>query len=603
MDDQYASLYSDDVVSVIDSLRLPRYGLGNYIKATMERALSSGELSTLRDLSRAGERLKGFVRTNFFKRLESSGHAFLLSIERHIRRNGVLLHALNNGLPVPIGSQDAALLDAIDEDENTVLGDVNNSDDRVSLGVQEETTSYADAYHVFSTQFHARFKWLAAELFTPSLKADLQADNDALQSILALVGHWSPAKDAKLETLEQLLSHRHPHDKVLIFTQFADTARYLERELRQRGIHHLEAVTGESPDPTTQAKRFAPQGQRVENELRVLIATDVLSEGQNLQDAFVVVNYDLPWAIIRLIQRVGRVDRIGQQADTIHAYSFIPSDGVEKLIGLRSRVSSRLREAGQVVGGDEAFFDDEEAASDLRDLYNEKAGILDEADGGEVDLASEAYQIWKNATDADPSLNDLIPNLPNVVFATRGHTVTPTQPSGALVYLRTPQGNDALAWLNEQGESVTESQIAILRAAACHPDTPALEHLPQHHELVEKAARRIVSEESQGSIGALGTVGSVRRRLYERLKYLQDTRDGSLFSDPEIPGILDDLLSAPLQEQARNTLGGHFRTRISDEALIRIVVQMRQEGRLTVPASDLKLNEPEILCSMGLVAQ
>src|SRR4029079_6459771 len=149
--------------------------------------------------------------------------------------------------------------------------------------------------------------------------------------------------------------------------------------------------------------RYAP-----DEELRVLIATDVLSEGQNLQDCSVVVNYDLPWAIIRLIQRAGRVDRIGQEADTIRAYSFLPADGVERIIRLRQRVRARLKENQEVVGSDEAFFEDDEADNPIRDLYSEKAGILDGDDEGEVDLASYAYQIWKNAIDADPALQEIV---------------------------------------------------------------------------------------------------------------------------------------------------------------------------------------------------
>jgi len=89
----------------------------------------------------------------------------------------------------------------------------------------------------------------------------------------------------------------------------------------------------------------------------LLISTDVLSEGQNLQDCAIIVNYDLPWAIIRLIQRAGRVDRIGQQADTILCYSFLPADGVERIIRLRSRVRQRLLQNAEVVGTDEEFFD------------------------------------------------------------------------------------------------------------------------------------------------------------------------------------------------------------------------------------------------------
>ena len=87
-----------------------------------------------------------------------------------------------------------------------------------------------------------------------------------------------------------------------------------------------------------------------------MIATYVLGEGQNLQDAHIVVNYDLPWAIIRLIQRTGRVDRIGQEASDILCYTFWPVDGVERLIRLHEQLRARLRENAEVVGTDEAFF-------------------------------------------------------------------------------------------------------------------------------------------------------------------------------------------------------------------------------------------------------
>ena len=116
-----------------------------------------------------------------------------------------------------------------------------------------------------------------------------------------------------------------------MFSQFADTVDYLEAQLKRRWVADMAGVTGSSADPTQLAWRFSPNsnqrpGQgKPERELRVLVATDVLSEGQNLQDSHVVVNYDLPWAIIRLIQRAGRVDRIGQMARGDSMPLFLPS--------------------------------------------------------------------------------------------------------------------------------------------------------------------------------------------------------------------------------------------------------------------------------------
>ncbi len=135
------------------------------------------------------------------------------------------------------------------------------------------------------------------------------------------VEHGTPDKDTKLAELIKLVKRDYPGQKVLIFTQYADTVRYLEEELKEHGVKAVAGVTGNSYDPTEMAWRFSPVSNekrddvRPEDELRVLVATDVLSEGQNLQDCAVVVNYDLPWAIIRLIQRAGRVDRIGQKAE------------------------------------------------------------------------------------------------------------------------------------------------------------------------------------------------------------------------------------------------------------------------------------------------
>ena len=137
-----------------------------------------------------------------------------------------------------------------------------------------------------------------------------------------------------------------------------------------------------------------------------------------MQDSHVIVNYDLPWAIIRLIQRAGRVDRIGQEAEQIYCYSFFPADKVEKIIKLRKRLNDRINENAGIVGSDEVFFEGNE--QNLRDMYNEKSGSLDDDnDDAEVDLGSQAYQIWKNATDANPDLKRIIPELPNIAYSTK----------------------------------------------------------------------------------------------------------------------------------------------------------------------------------------
>ena len=368
--------------------------------------------------------------------------------------------------------------------------------------------------------------------------------------------------------------------------------------------YQARLVSGDD-DPTNYVRRFSPVSNKKrdiipnDEELRVLLATDVLSEGQNLQDAAIVVNYDLPWAIIRLIQRAGRVDRIGQKAATILCYSFLPVDGVENLIRLRARVRQRLHENAEVVGTDEAFFEDEREREKLLDLYHEKSGILDGDADTEVDLASYAYQIWKNAIDRSPELQKIIPSLAPVVFATRAHRASPAKPHGVLVYLRTSEGNDALAWIGEDGSNVTESQFEILRAAECAPDTPALPRQDNHHELVRKGVDFVVTEENSVG-GQLGRPSGARFRTYTRLQRYAEHVRGSLFAPPELAKAIEEIYRFPLRQAATDTLNRQLRAGMTDEKLSELVLALRDDDRLCLVHEEDAPEEPQIICSLGL---
>ncbi len=654
--DPYGRLYSNRVVNTINALTLPRYGLGNYLALKPETPPTPHQTAIINGLSRAGVRLMGFCRTNLFKRLESAGPAFLLSIERHILRNFVFLHALENGLELPLGTQGAELLDPGYDDEDAEDALEAEDDDEINvdspradltplapLSMNEEgggakgwgvrfggkglraeadfRARAAEVYAVYRNTYQKRFKWLSGSLFTKTLTKDLLQDARALIAVLDFCGVWSPARDAKLAELRKLATERHGQEKLLIFTQFADTARYLKNQLQALGVQDVEAATGKSLNPTELAWRFSPEangkrdlisprpvgeGPGVRVELRILIATDVLSEGQNLQDCAIVVNYDLPWAIIRLIQRAGRVDRIGQRSDRILCYSFVPADGVERLIGLRARVRQRLIENQEVIGSDEAFFEDEQEANAMRDLYTEKSGILDDDGDTEVDLASFAYQIWKNATDADPALAARIEALPNVVYATKAHSPSPEAPPGVLVYMRTGEGNDALAWIDEQGQSITQSQLAILKAAACAADTEALPRSDRHHELTAAGMRHILDEEKSWG-GALGRPSGARFKAYERLKryreQLGNRRD--LFITEawlrDIEAVLEELYRFPLYQAATDTLNRQLKAGVDDHKLAELLLGLREDGRLCMVEDDKPRREPKLICTMGLV--
>jgi superfamily II DNA or RNA helicase len=627
--DRYARLYSDDVVDVVNGLSLPRYGLGNYLKTGADTLADANEKKLLENLSRAGKRLLGYCRTNLFKRLESSGQAFVQSLDRHILRNYIFIYALEEGLPLPIGTQDAEMLDpgnndidaeevqfTFDEDDagEVVEGETEAPEAPASLLPQVVTAnSYKarakQAYQLYQTQYRRRFKWLRSTLFRPALKKQLREDAEQLIGVLNQSGGWNSEQDRKLDRLYRLLTRDHPTEKVLIFSQFADTVHYLTAELTRRSVKNLAGVTGQSADPTALAWRFSPvsNGKSIlaEEELQVLIATDVLSEGQNLQDAAIVVNYDLPWAIIRLIQRVGRVDRIGQKAVEINCYSFLPAEGVERIIRLRARVTQRLRENGEVLGTDEQFFTDQQQAQDLRNLYTEKSDLLDEdPTETEVDLNSQAYAIWNEATKDHPALARKIEAMPDVVFSSRALEPTHEGPAGVLVYMRTTDGADALAWVDKQGQSVTQSQLAVLRAAACNPDTPTLPRQPEHHELVQQAVVQMINDEQMAG-GQLGPRTGARHKTYTRLRaYYNDLKvRAPLFASAELEKAIDAIYKYPLREVAKDILNRQMKAGISDEDLARLVINLRNEDRLSIIADEGERVDAEakIICSMGLV--
>ncbi len=619
LEDPCARLFRPEIVDGINRLELPRYGLAGYVKKTLPDGLPPLQGKIIDDLTRAGKRLMGFCRTNLFKRLESSATAFQLSLHRHVLRNYIFLHAIENKKEIPIGQQAAELLDSRFND--TSDGELDLDDEPLELpplGAWDEAhyqAAAAQVYDMIAATKARLFRWLDPAVFKPALAADLRNDAAELRSVLADTATISAAKDYKLQALIRLVHTEQPGKKFLLFTQFADTAHYLSDALTKAGVTSVDCATGQSENPAAQAWKFSPESNDKLNEhpptrqTRVLIATDVLSEGQNLQDASIVINYDLPWALIRLIQRAGRVDRIGQKAEEIHCYSFMPADGVEKIIKLRQRLTDRLKQNEEVVGSDESFFEHHTASDEdgLRDLYNEKSGILDEPEDDEVDLTSEAYEIWAQATKNNPELRKAIEGLPDVVYATKPHTPSATQPAmtppGVLAYIRTQQENDALLWLDEHGNTVTESPVRVLRAAACTPDTPALPRRSDHHTLVKKAVELVHEERSHDThAGRLGPKRGSRYRAYERLTDYLRHRQGDLFLTDQVRAAIQAIYDHPLTTETVDKLNRALRTDINDDDLAAMITNLHRDDRLVVEHHhDTSLKKPSILCSLGMV--
>jgi hypothetical protein len=182
----------------------------------------------------------------------------------------------------------------------------------------------------------------------------------------------------------------------------------------------------------------------------------------------------------------------------------------------------------------------------------------------------------------------------------------PDGKEGALVYIRTPEDNDALAWVDRDGTILTQSPLAIIRAAECTPDEPALERTDFHHEIVRTGVEHLMQEE-RTTHGALGRPSGARFKTYDRLKrWLEQQGDErNLFVTDhfvrDVEKAMGDIYDFPLFQSAIDALNRQLKTGITDIKLGEMVIALRADGRLCIKQDkDDTQNDMRIICSMGL---
>ncbi|MDG6998287.1 MAG: SWF/SNF helicase family protein [Nitrososphaerota archaeon] len=202
--------------------------------------------------------------------------------------------------------------------------------------------------------------------------------------------------DRKLSRLKELFDEDHIFEqggrKVVIFTQFVDTAKYLNEELKQTlKNHEVRLLTGQS-DPNTRKlilEGFAPKANNAPlgtKPIDVLVSTDVLSEGQNLQDANYCINYDLPWNPMKIVQRVGRIDRLMSDFPEVFAAVFLPEKELEDILGLLEKLEEKIQKVSNVVGIEATILGERENPKNFNALQRIRANddsLLDEMELGQ----------------------------------------------------------------------------------------------------------------------------------------------------------------------------------------------------------------------------
>ena len=344
----------NDIYRQLSELKLAVYAPVNYVhdshlkkyEELYDRVVGGGK-GKLRQADRE-KSLQSLMTTNLLKRLESSVEAFRQTLgslkENHTRTIGKIQKFNQSGgsnlsFRNPVESLDYDALEA-EDDDLTGLSDFKiGSKVQVNLGDMDLVL------------------W----------ERDLNADLDIISSLLYEMEKIKPEDDAKLQHLKEHIDNKikHPinpeNKKVIIFTAFADTADYLynnlHTELRELGINTGKVTGTGSPKNTLKAgydfqsilTMFSPRSKEKDlvmpadlGQIDVLIGTDCISEGQNLQDCDYVINYDIHWNPVRILQRFGRVDRIGSPNDFIQLVNYWPDISLDDYINLKERVENRM---------------------------------------------------------------------------------------------------------------------------------------------------------------------------------------------------------------------------------------------------------------------
>ena len=341
-----------------------------------------------------------------------------------------------------------------------------------------------------------------ADFKIEALRADIEGMTYSYYRAMSdLVSPITAAQDTKLQILKKRLAEPPLNEgKCLIFTQYADTARYLFKNINPNGERDdIDVIYSGDKSKERVVGRFAPKAnpeyrfQRGESELSTLIATDVLAEGLNLQDGDKIINYDLHWNPVRLIQRFGRIDRIGSEHDVIYGFNFLPEIGIEQNLGLREILQHRIQEIHDTIGEDAAILDNSEQLNEtaMYAIYEgegEQLSLFEESKEEKAIDLNEAEEILRQLQRENPAEFKRIANLRDGI-----RTAIPKGPQGTYLFCRA--GRYQQLFLLDEGGSIISRDISrILSQIECEPELAGGE-LPADYNTIIMRVKRLFAQE------------------------------------------------------------------------------------------------------------
>lgn len=468
----YQGIY-EHIVEGVDKLKLATYSLETFKKSDVER----DEFEEGREAA-----LVGIFKTRYLKRLESSVDSFRISIRRALAFTKTFEEYVLGGRLLDSHSFQKALQFLVREDEEDDAMPTSLADE---FDENKEARTYLESLPTLDTTQYDLKK----------LHRALQKDIDIFMDIWQRIKDISPEKDAKIARLKSLLSGELRGKKVLIFTYYKDTARYLYRELgMEKAAKWRESIDDphirrmDSGAATKERSRliqaFCPRSNGkpeiagTKDEVDVMISTDVLSEGQNLQDCGILVNYDLHWNPTRMVQRAGRIDRIGSTFDEIAIHNLFPDAGLEQLLGLVESLSRKIAQIDATGFLDASVLGETvhpRNFNTLRRIKDEDGSIVQEQEEF-IELASSEFMLQQLKSLLASGAKDRLDNLPDGIHSGLHRAGY----KGLFFYFTAPDHSTPdtrqhfWRYYDMATKKITDNRFTITSLVACAPDIPRL---------------------------------------------------------------------------------------------------------------------------------
>jgi hypothetical protein len=441
-DDPAALMEQESTLDAIRDLILPRYRLADYDNPKAQH--TAADTKNLDDIRSGRGNVSGFVRISLFKRLSSSGHSFILSLQRQRARNELFIHAIDHQLPIPLGSFTDKQIAVSDED---IEGD------------GDLHGSVATRYETLKRTLPAKTKWVNTTVFKTSLRKDLAKDNDTITTLLDRFGNWDSTRDSKINALVDLLSNDHAGEKVLIFTEYSDTAElhrlrpHRRRHQQRRSGHRrhrqsrrngptLLPPVEQAPQPNRgRRRRCRGPDRRPDRHRRPLRRTEPSRQPHHRQLRPALGDHpDHPARRPRGPHRTEvrhrpplpdhpREDRAADPATATHQG---PPRSRRRGLRLRREV---LRRGPR--------------DQDPRRLLQGPGHRRRHDDEAEADSVSEAWLVWSTAQDQFPAITEKVLRMQDMVHSTRSQRLN--EHGSVTCYVATASGVDAFATSDSLG--------------------------------------------------------------------------------------------------------------------------------------------------------